>query len=187
MDIVSQKKALRKAARTMRAKAAAAAPRAGETLASMVMARGIALPHMVSAYIPMREEMDPMPLAHALRSKGSAIALPALVDGLMEFRAYEPGDVLQPGPFGTVEPVGHAVKPDLLLVPLLAFTRNGERLGYGGGHYDRYLADHSDATTVGIAFAAQELQALPLEAHDRRLQAVWTEREMIAVGERLCV
>ncbi len=72
--------------------------------------------------------------------------------------------------------------PDVLLVPLLAFTRDGGRLGYGKGHYDRWLGAHPGRRTVGIAYAAQEMDALPLEPHDQPLDAILTERELIRVA-----
>ncbi len=65
--------------------------------------------------------------------------------------------------------------PTLLLVPLLAFDRNGHRLGYGGGFYDRTL-DALQVPAIGIAYAGQEVSSIPHEAHDRRLDGILTER-----------
>lgn len=183
MTVAQHKAALRAAALERRARTAAALPAAGTLLA----AYGAALPaaRVVSAYVPMRGEIDPMPLAAAIMMGGAEFALPALSDGAMGFRLYVEGDTLIEGPFGTREPTGPPVVPDLVLVPLLAFDRAGGRLGYGAGYYDGWLAAHPDAFAVGLAYAAQEVPAVPREAHDQPLDVILTERERIA-GVRRC-
>jgi len=185
VSVRNEKAALRRAAMARRAEAADATPGAAEALA----AHASALPpaRVVSAYVAMRSEIDPMPLARALEARGARIALPAIAERTMTFRAWAPGDALVPGTFGTSEPQGPVVMPDLLLVPLLAFTRDGLRLGYGGGYYDAWLAAHPGVPAYGVAFAAQEVPELPREPHDERLTAVLTERELIVTGERVCV
>jgi 5-formyltetrahydrofolate cyclo-ligase len=88
---------------------------------------------------------------------------------------FEDSD-LEPGPYGHLQPSGEAdaVTPDLVIVPLLAFTPRGARLGQGGGHYDRWLADHPRVTAVGLAWDSQLRDMLPLEPHDRALRTVVT-------------
>ena len=84
------------------------------------------------------------------------------------------GDGLRPGAFEVPEPSGDAVEPgsiDLVLVPGLAFTVDGGRLGQGGGHYDRFLAE-CRAPAIGVCFAEQLVDELPLRAHDVRLLRV---------------
>lgn len=175
---------LRLEAMAQRDVSAVAAPGAGERLAGYAAALPAA--RVVSAYVPMRSEIDPMPLALALAARGAALALPAIEGRRMVFRAWAPGEPLRPGPFGTREPEGEAVVPDLLLVPLLAFTAAGDRLGYGAGYYDGFLAAHPEAVAVGIAYAAQEVPALPVEPHDRRLDAILTEaRRLVVRRDRL--
>jgi 5-formyltetrahydrofolate cyclo-ligase len=174
-----EKSRVRVRAREVRRAAAAAAPGAGIAIA----ARGKLLPDVavVGLYAPMREEVDPAPLAHRLETRGAALALPVVVGDAMLFRRA--GGPLVAGPFGTMHPAsGEAVEPDLVLVPLLAFTRGGHRLGYGKGFYDRWIAAHSAAVTVGLAYAAQEVPALPLEPHDLPLDVILTEREAIVVN-----
>lgn len=182
MSVAEAKADLRKRARTRRAAAAEAAPQAGEALAAH--ARALAPARIVSAYVAMREEIDPMPLARALEAHGARLALPAIANRSMTFRAWSTGAPLRPGVFGTVEPEGEEVVPDLLLVPLLAFTREGYRLGYGGGYYDAWLAAHRGARAFGVAYAAQEVDRLPVEPHDEPLSGILTEREMIMTGAR---
>jgi 5-formyltetrahydrofolate cyclo-ligase len=180
-----EKIALRREALSRRAEAARAAPDAAMALvahAPMLPAAGV-----VAAYVAMRHEIDPMPLAQALAARGASLALPAVAGGVMTFRAWAVGDPLVPGTFGTREPEGASVVPDLLLVPLLAFTREGYRLGYGGGYYDTWLAAHPGVATWGVAYAAQEVPRLPVEPHDQPLSAILTERELIRPGDSGCV
>ena len=80
------------------------------------------------------------------------------------------------GPFGLMQPdgAGEHLVPDLLFVPLLGFTEDGVRLGQGGGHYDRWLADHPGVPAIGLAWDVQKVTFLPREAHDQPLLAVVT-------------
>ena len=83
---------------------------------------------------------------------------------------------LVPGPYGALQPQGEAeeVVPEIIFVPLLAFTPRGDRLGQGAGHYDRWLAAHPSVKAVGLAWDCQLSEDLPRELHDRLLQAVVT-------------
>lgn len=97
----------------------------------------------------------------------------------MEFARFsDPHDEddLEVGPFGLLQPFADApmLVPDVLFVPLIGFTDRGERLGQGGGHYDRWLAHRPDAVPVGLAWDCQLVEKLPTEDHDRRLHAVVT-------------
>lgn len=85
-------------------------------------------------------------------------------------------DNLEPGPFGMMQPGAdaEALLPDFLFVPLVGFTADGDRLGQGGGHYDRWLAEHPGVPAIGLAWDAQLCESLPTEPHDRRLDAVIT-------------
>ncbi|WP_420564478.1 5-formyltetrahydrofolate cyclo-ligase [Thalassobaculum sp.] len=145
---------------------------------------------VVSGYWPMRDEMDPRPCLTSFWSNGCRIALPVVPEdkqGLI-FRAWEPDEELVPGPYGTSEPGPEAeiVYPTLLLVPLLAFDRRGRRLGYGGGYYDRTLASLREWQTVqaiGVAYAGQEVEAVPAGAHDALLNGFVTENGFIEISE----
>jgi 5-formyltetrahydrofolate cyclo-ligase len=135
-------------------------------------------PHaIVAGFWPMGDEIDIRPLLHALHARGHRIALP--VTGRrgepLVFRAWQPDTPLMPGRFGTSHPTGSTVTPDVLLMPLLAFDRRGNRLGYGGGFYDRTVALLPQAMRIGCAFAAQELDSVPSGPYDQRLHAVVTE------------
>jgi 5-formyltetrahydrofolate cyclo-ligase len=141
---------------------------------------------VVSLYWPMRSEADPRPLARELAAVGAELALPAFVGARMEFRRWREGDELRRAGFSTFEPLATApvVTPTLVLAPLLAFDRRGGRLGWGKGCYDTFLGElDADAVraqcarpfVVGIAFALQQVDDVPLEPHDRCLDAIVTE------------
>ena len=110
------------------------------------------------------------------------VALPAVEDGRMSFRLWTPGDPLEPGPGAIEQPLSsaRAVTPDLVFVPLLAFDARLNRLGRGGGHYDRWLAAHPRAGAIGLGWSIQEVEAVPVEPHDRPLNAMLTERAVLA-------
>ena len=141
---------------------------------------------VVAGYMPMRSEIDPRPLMHALAARGARLALPVVVarDAPLLFRAWRAHDALVAGPFGTNHPEDHIddVVPDILLVPLGAFDRVGHRIGYGGGYYDRTLQKLRGATTIvaaGVAFAIQEVETVPASHHDAVLDLVLTDIESI--------
>ena len=138
----------------------------------------------VSAYWPMRSEADPRPVLEALHERGVPLCLPAIVDRRMIFRRWAPYEPLVPGGFGTLvpDPAQPEIRPGILLVPMAAFDRRCHRIGYGRGYYDRALSEIGPALTIGIAYAAQEVEAVPDEDHDRRLDWIVTERDMITRG-----
>ena len=183
------KKAARKVAAERRNAAFAADPNAGERLAERVIeqaaALGIGPGVAISAYWPMREEMDVRPLMHGLAQRGCAVALPVVMGKgkPLVFRRWRPGMVLRSGTFGLSEPDGREpeVTPGIVFAPLLAFDRLGNRIGWGAGFYDRTLATLralGPVAAVGVAYAAQELAEVPAGAHDQPLDWIATEREV---------
>lgn len=138
-------------------------------------------PSVVSGFLAIGEEIDPALLLQGLAAAGSRICLPVMVakGQPLAFRAWTPGAPLVTRMWGIREPGTEAppVQPDVLLVPLLAFDRRGNRLGYGGGFYDRTLADlrrRRRIVAVGLAFATQEVDAVPHLDYDERLDWVLT-------------
>lgn len=117
--------------------------------------------------------------------RGHAIALPWFANrtSAMTFRAHRDpfGETdLGPGPFGPQpERTAEVIDPEVLFVPLIAFTPNGHRLGQGGGHYDRWLAAHPEAIRIGLAWDMQEVLEIADEPHDMRLTAVVTPTRVL--------
>jgi 5-formyltetrahydrofolate cyclo-ligase len=156
--------------------------------AQALAARGLPLEIVpgiiVSGYSPIRGELDPVPLMRQLAERGAQLALPAVMarGKSLAFRAWSPSDRLMLGPLGILEPSPAAAEliPDIMLVPLAAFDRLGHRIGYGAGHYDftlAHLRKVKPITAIGLAFAAQEIEAVPALSHDVALDYVLTETE----------
>ena len=186
-NLDDEKRRLRGAAKARRAAAAEASPDAAEAVSRMLRDR-VPLPAgtAVSAYWPMGSELDPRPLMTALGEAGHPIALPVVIEAErpLLFRAWSPGDALEPAAFNTQVPSADKpeVVPQVVLAPLLAFDRAGYRLGYGGGFYDRTLArlrQDGDVLAIGLAYAGQEVPAVPRDANDKRLDWIVTEAEAI--------
>jgi 5-formyltetrahydrofolate cyclo-ligase len=139
---------------------------------------------VVSGFWPLGEEIDIRPLLRALHQRGNRVALPVTPKRgeALTFREWRPGDVLIPERFGTMRPTGEVLVPDMLLIPLLAFDAAGGRLGYGAGFYDRTLAALPNRFRLGCAFAAQQVDAVPVGPYDIRLDAVATENGIIRCG-----
>jgi len=132
---------------------------------------------MIAGFWPLPGEIDILLLLHALAERSWKLCLPVTPKrGFpLTFRAWKPGDVLEAGRFNTRHPTGPEMVPDYILVPLLAFDRAGNRLGYGGGYYDRTLAALPAAYRLGCGFAAQEVPNVPTGPGDVTLNAVATE------------
>jgi 5-formyltetrahydrofolate cyclo-ligase len=163
--------------------------------AEAIAARPFPLPipagTIVSGFMPLKTEINPLPLMRALAAAGAKLALP-VIDARgkpLVMRAFAFGDELNSGQWGIKEPKPEApeVAPDILLTPLLAFDRSGNRIGYGAGYYDMTIAKFRAAkpvVAVGLAYAAQEIAAVPVTERDARLDLVLTEREIIDFRER---
>jgi 5-formyltetrahydrofolate cyclo-ligase len=140
----------------------------------------------VSGYSPLKSEISPLPLMRCCAEAGATLALPVVVGRgkPLIMRAWSFGAPLASGVWGIRQPTSEAaeVLPDMLIVPMLAFDRNGHRIGYGAGYYDMTIARLraiKPVLAIGIAFAAQEMAAIPATPHDERLDLVLTEREAI--------
>ena len=139
-----------------------------------------------SAYWPMKTELDIRPLMFSLFNRGLTVSLPVVSDknAPLLFRRWEPDAELVAGPYGTEQPDEkyETVLPNVLLLPLLAFDRQGGRLGYGGGFYDRTVAklrQTENPVVIGAAFSDQEIECVPLEETDDKLNFILTETEII--------
>jgi 5-formyltetrahydrofolate cyclo-ligase len=186
-SIASAKTILRAEMRAVRRNASAACPDAAERAARLALDRLPAV-SIVAGYAPQGSELDPHPLMHRLQAAGARLALPVAVaaDAPLVFRAWRPRHELVRDAAGVLapQPDAEALEPDLLIVPLLAFDRSGQRLGQGAGYFDRTLEAlevRRPVFKLGLAYAAQEVAQVPAEEHDRRLDAILTEMEYIAV------
>ncbi len=156
-------------------------------LAMLRRERPIAAPAIVAGFWPIRDEIDVRPLMIDLFNAGCQMALP-VVQGRgrpLLFRAWRPGDPLEAGVFGTLQPSARreVLEPEALLVPLLACDRDGWRLGYGGGFYDLTLAAlraRRDVTAVGVGFDAQFVPEVPHRSGDQRLDWLLTDQRACA-------
>ena len=186
-SIEAAKAELRVAAQMLRdALSAEERKAAAEAIAARKFPLAIAPGTIVSGFMPLKSEINPLPLLQKLAEAGARLALPAIAGRgkPLIMRAWEFGAPLDRGQWGIREPKADApeVDPDILLVPLLAFDRAGYRLGYGAGYYDmtiHRLRALKPVTAVGIAFAAQEVPKIPTTPRDERLDLVLTEREVI--------
>jgi 5-formyltetrahydrofolate cyclo-ligase len=175
-SLAEVKAAARKAAFAVRK--AAFALGQGEAAAHLA---AVLAPHagkVLSGYLPMRTEIDPLPAMAAHRGPVGVPVIPGRGVPL-RFRQWSPGCTMADGGFGTLIPAeGGWLEPEVLIVPLLAWDRRGCRLGYGGGFYDRtleMLRATGPRLAIGYAFAAQEVAEVPIDATDQRLDLIVTE------------
>lgn len=135
---------------------------------------------VVSGFWPIRDEIDPRPLLDRLRARGHRLCLPVVTKPHLIFRELTRETVLVPAGFGTTVPdaASPELRPDVLLMPLAAFDRDGNRIGYGKGHYDTAIAaleKNGPVTCIGLAFQTQEVDHVPVEPHDKPLDGILTE------------
>ena len=178
-DIATAKAAARTAAfaRRKAARAAHTGTTAARRLLGYLQAQP---PGPVSGYMPIRTEIDPLPAMREL-AETRTIGVPVILGPgqPLAFHRWTPDAVMQDGPFGAKIPQDATpVTPRILILPLVAFDSRGFRLGYGGGFYDRTLAQLRAAgpvLAVGFAYAAQQAENLPIEPTDQPMDAVVTE------------
>jgi 5-formyltetrahydrofolate cyclo-ligase len=165
-------------------------PRTRGDFSARLASEGLRLAHLwkprvVSAFYPIGDEPDTLVLLGALADEGFATALPVTVrECPLTFRSWRPHEPTRPGPMNIPEPTDDAgeLSPDLLFTPLAAFDRRGHRIGYGAGHYDRTLAGlrrRGPIRAVGVGYSVCEVEAIPDEPHDQRLDFILTESELI--------
>jgi 5-formyltetrahydrofolate cyclo-ligase len=159
---------------------------AAEAIATQPFPVPLAPGVIVSGFMPMKSEINPLPLMKKLAAAGVRLALPVIAGrgNPLLMRAWSVGEPLNAGVWGIREPTSQAaeVAPDILLVPLLAFDRTGHRLGYGGGYYDLtigQLRGRKAIVAIGLAYAAQEVAEVPATPRDAALDLVLTETEVI--------
>jgi 5-formyltetrahydrofolate cyclo-ligase len=190
MNSVELKKAKRDVRRRVIALRDRLSPAERERSALLVAERFVALPEVaaagtVLAFWSFGSELPTGPLLSALEGLGVRIALPLILEGDIHAREWSAGDPMREASFGALEPAdGTPVDPaevDVVATPAVAFDRNGHRVGYGGGYYDRFLpATRGDALIAGVALSVQLLdEPLPGGGFDKRVDVVVTESETV--------
>lgn len=189
MSLIDDKRTLRSAMLAWRGALSEDERRAASAglVASFEREQPFETPAVVSGFWPIKDEIDIRPLMIELHNGGCELALP-VVQGRgkpLSFRAWRPGDPLEQGVFGTLQPSPkrETLEPDALIVPMLACDREGWRLGYGGGFYDRTLLGlrgRKTVTAVGVAFNAQLVDEVPHGPDDQRLDWLLTDKRAYA-------
>lgn len=164
-----------------------AAARSREACRLLIALPEFARADRVMVYRALRGEVDPQPVAEAAWAAGKTVCLPR-ADWptrsleIVVWRSLD--DPMRIGRYNIEEPVSPHVLPperlDLIVLPAAAYDRGGRRLGKGGGFYDRLLAREGlRAVCCGIAFSQQLLRRVPTEAHDRPVQILVTEQDVL--------
>lgn len=156
-------------------------------IASFAQELNCAPGQIISGFWPIRSEIDVRPLMFALMQQRCQLCLPRVTDPqTIQFRQFNRADPLIKAGFGTMGPADDApiVDPEIMLMPLAAFDLQGNRIGYGAGHYDRAIAKlHAKGLRprlIGVAFSCQRVDTVPAEAHDVPLEAIVTENGLHA-------
>ncbi len=142
----------------------------------------------VGSYFPFRNEISTKPIHELLFSLGFEISLPCIndKDKNLTFRNWEINDDLKKNKYGILQPRENTIDdcPGMIIVPLVGFSVSGYRLGYGGGYYDRFIEKKNKAgkiITVGFGYTFQEVNNLPIESHDQKLNWILTEKYLYKV------
>ena len=138
----------------------------------------------IGGYYPSNFEIDDLEILETLEKKGSNISLPIIKkNNQMDFFKWSSDDPLRINKFGIPEPVLSKVfYPDILLVPLVGYDNDLNRLGYGGGFYDRYIEKINKIKKIikiGLAFSYQKLKIIPINQYDKKLDFIITEKEIL--------
>ena len=138
----------------------------------------------IGGYYPSNYEIDDLEILEVLKKQNFKISLPVVKkDNQMNFYSWSKNDPLKINKFGIPEPILSKIfYPDILLVPLVGYDNNLNRLGYGGGFYDRYIEKIDKikkVSKIGLAFSYQKIKSVPINQYDKKLDFVVTEKEII--------
>ncbi len=138
----------------------------------------------VGGYYPCNYEIDDLEILNFLKNKRAHISLPIVRENnQMDFFQWINEDPLKINKYGIAEPISlKKVYPDIIFFPLVAYDKNLNRLGYGGGFYDRYvekIAKIKNIVKIGLAFSYQELKVIPISKFDKKLDFIITEKKII--------
>ena len=140
----------------------------------------------VMVFTSKEKEVNTRPLIMALFGQGNPVVVPIIVkeDYSLRLSYLRDFSALVPSTFGVPEPIGSEIPAaaddiDTIILPMLGFDRKGGRIGYGAGYYDRFLSKNPGLRKIGIAFACQEVENLPIDENDIRMDAIITEDGMV--------
>jgi len=140
----------------------------------------------VMVYTSKEKEVNTVPLITMLLKRGNPIVVPIIVKEDVSLRLSYLRDLaaLVPSTFGVPEPIGSEIPVvssdvDTIILPMLGFDRQGRRIGYGAGYYDRFLAKNNKLRKIGIAFACQEMDTLPVDENDALMDCIITEEGIV--------
>ena len=137
----------------------------------------------IAGFHPKSDEVNILPILFKAISAGYKVALPRIMqkNSYLKFIKWINDDQLEKNDYGIFEPkaAGEELTPDIIITPLLGFDRSMNRIGYGGGYYDRTFIKYPNAIRVGIGYSFQEVKNIPLEGHDQKLDYIVTEKEII--------
>lgn len=182
MNITEQKAALRKEMRKRRSQIPLSAKKEYDQWVCQSLAKTIKEHsfEVIHCYLPMGTEINIYPLIDSLlQQKLTLVAPKTLAKGKLKHLVLQSLDQLEKGVFGTSHPAGDQAfsgEYDLILVPGLAFDHRSYRLGYGGGYYDNFMANHPNAKKIGLFYPFQQAEHLPIEPHDIRLDEILTNK-----------
>ena len=138
----------------------------------------------VGGYYPCNHEIDDLDMLNFLRNKKANISLPIIRENnQMDFFEWTKNSPLKINKYGIIEPISvKKIYPDIIFVPLVAYDNDLNRLGYGGGFYDRYLekiVKIKKVLKIGLGFSYQELKKIPINQYDKKLDLIITEKKII--------
>jgi 5-formyltetrahydrofolate cyclo-ligase len=143
----------------------------------------------VMVFTSKEKEVNTKPLILALFEAGNPVVVPIIVKEDVSLRLSYLRDfsALVPSTFGVPEPIGSEIPADAkdvdtIILPMLGFDRVGGRIGYGAGYYDRFLSKNPDLRKIGVAFACQEFDGLPVDENDIRMDVIITEDGIVYPG-----
>ena len=144
----------------------------------------------VMVFTSKEKEVNTRPLIMALFEKGNPVVVPIIVkeDCSLRLSYLRDFSALVPSTFGVPEPIGSEIPADAhsigtIILPMLGFDRTGGRIGYGAGYYDRFLSKNPGLWKIGIAFGCQEVESLPVDENDIRMDMIITEDGIVYPGE----
>ncbi len=136
----------------------------------------------ISIYVAYNQEIPTVPIIEKALSLGKEVASPIVENGEIEFYRYTSLDTLKESQYGILEPnkeLGVVSEDSLIIMPGVAFDENRNRIGYGGGYYDRYMMRHKELKTIAIAYDFQVYKELECEEKDYKPRKILTEKRLI--------